>query len=73
MQKTDRSRRYCATGLVNFSACAHRMHLDLVNLDTPLFKAQEAEEMALIQNKGFAPMRRATGSASSASTVRRPT
>ena len=54
MQTTGRTRRYSATDLVNFSACTHLTHLDLVNLNTPLPKALETEEMALIQNKGFA-------------------
>jgi predicted RecB family nuclease len=54
MQKTAGRRRFSATDLVNFSACSHLTHLDLVNLETPLPKAEDSEEMVLIQDKGFA-------------------
>ncbi|WP_232054247.1 MULTISPECIES: TM0106 family RecB-like putative nuclease [unclassified Thiomonas] len=40
--------------MVNFAACTHLTHLDLLNLDTPLPKAEDTEEMVLIQEKGFA-------------------
>lgn len=54
MQKTAGQKRFSASDLVNFSACAHLTHLDLVNLETPLPKAVDSEEMVLIQDKGFA-------------------
>lgn len=54
MQIVDCARRYSATDLVNFSACAHRTHLDLLNLDAPLPKALETEEVVIIQQMGFA-------------------
>ena len=54
MQKSAGQKRFSASDLVNFSACAHLTHLDLVNLETPLPKAEDSEEMVLIQDKGFA-------------------
>lgn len=54
MQKYGTGRRYSASDLVNFAACAHLTHLDLVNLETPLQKAEDSEEMALIADKGLA-------------------
>ena len=54
MQKTAGHKRFSASDLVNYSACAHLTHLDLVNLETPLPKAEDTEEMVLIQDKGFA-------------------
>ena len=53
MQRTQGSRLYSASDLVNFAACTHLTHLDLVNLETPLPKAEDTDEMALIQGKGF--------------------
>lgn len=54
MQKAAGHKRFSASDLVNYSACAHLTHLDLVNLETPLPKAEDSEEMVLIQDKGFA-------------------
>ncbi len=54
MQRTGEGRRFSASDLVNFAACKHLTHLDLLNLETPLPKAEDTEEMALIQDKGFA-------------------
>lgn len=54
MQKVADRLRHSASDLVNFSSCAHLTHLDLANLDTPLPKAEDTEEMVLIQQKGFA-------------------
>ena len=54
MQKSGAKRRYSASDLVNFAACAHLTTLDLVNLETPLPKAVDSEEMELIAAKGFA-------------------
>lgn len=53
MQKTSAGRLFSASDLVNFAACHHLTHLDLVNLETPLPKAADTDEMALIQGKGF--------------------
>lgn len=53
MQRYQGSRLYSASDLVNFAACTHLTHLDLVNLETPLPKAEDTDEMALIQGKGF--------------------
>ncbi len=54
MQKSVGKKRFSASDLVNFSACAHLTHLDLVNMETPLPKAEDSDEMVLIQDKGFA-------------------
>ena len=53
MQKSILGKLYSASDLVNFAACAHLTHLDLINLDTPLPKTPDTAEMALIQGKGF--------------------
>ena len=53
MQQSTRGRLYSASDLVNFAACSHLTHLDLANLDAPLPKADETDEMVLIQGKGF--------------------
>lgn len=54
MQLIAGHKRFSASDLVNFSACVHLTHLDMVNLETPLPKAVDSEEMVLIQDKGFA-------------------
>lgn len=54
MQRDGGGRRYSASDLVNFAACMHLTHLDLLNLETPLPKAEDSEELVLIQEKGFA-------------------
>ena len=54
VQKTGFGYRYSASDIVSFAACSHISHLDLVNLETPLPKAVDTEEMALISGKGFA-------------------
>lgn len=53
MQKALSGKLFSASDLVNFSACSHLTHLDLLNLETPLPKAADSEEMVLIQGKGF--------------------
>ena len=53
MQKSILGKLYSASDLVNFAACAHLTHLDLINLDTPLPKTADTDEMQLIQGKGF--------------------
>ena len=54
MQKNGALLRFSASDLVNFAACKHLTCLDRVNLETPLPKADDSEEMVLIQDKGFA-------------------
>ena len=54
MQKSGTGKLFSASDLVNFAACTHLTHLDLINLDTPLAKAADSEEAVLIQEKGFA-------------------
>ena len=54
MQRSASGHLYSASDLVNYAACPHITHLDLINLDTPLQRAADAEETVLIQNKGFA-------------------
>jgi len=53
MQKSIAGRLFSASDLVNFAACSHLTHLDLVNMDSPLPKAADSDEMVLIQDKGF--------------------
>ena len=53
MQKSISGKLFSASDLVNFAACMHLTHLDLINLETPLVKAVDTDEMALIQGKGF--------------------
>lgn len=53
MQKSTAGKLFSASDLVNFAACAHLTHLDLVNLETPLLKTADSEEMVLIQDKGY--------------------
>ena len=53
MQKTFTGKLFSASDLVNFTACSHLTYLDLVNLETPLPKAVDSDEMVLIQDKGF--------------------
>lgn len=54
MQRDGGGRRYSASDLVSFAACTHLTHLDLLNLESPQPKAEDTEEMVLIQEKGFA-------------------
>ncbi|OYU41918.1 MAG: hypothetical protein CFE44_27015, partial [Burkholderiales bacterium PBB4] len=54
VQRTGAGYRFSASDIVNFAACTHLTQLDLRNLDTPLPKAEDSEEMALIADKGFA-------------------
>jgi hypothetical protein len=37
-----------ASDIVNYLGCAHRTTLDLIHLDTPLEKAPDDEQMALV-------------------------
>jgi predicted RecB family nuclease len=53
MQKSSSVKLFSASDLVNFAACVHLTHLDLVNLETPLPKTADSDEMVLIQDKGF--------------------
>lgn len=54
MQRFGTAVRYSASDIVNFAACSHLTHLDLANLETPLPKAEDSEEMLLIAGKGLA-------------------
>jgi predicted RecB family nuclease len=54
MQKSSAGKLFSASDLVNFAACSHLTHVDLINLETPLEKAADSEEAVLIQEKGFA-------------------
>lgn len=58
MQKRSTRHLFSASDLINFAACSHLTHLDLVNLETPLPKAEDSEEMELIQGKGYAHERK---------------
>lgn len=53
MQRRGSKDIYSASDLVNFAACTHLTHLDLVNLTTPLVASADTDEMKLIQGKGF--------------------
>ena len=45
---------YSASDLVAFLECPHSTTLDLINLETPLERAEDDEHAKLIQDKGFA-------------------
>lgn len=53
MQKKENEILYSATDLVNFMQCEHRTTMDMINLETPMEKAESSEEMKLIQDRGF--------------------
>ena len=53
MQKVKGNTLYSASDLVGFLECEHLTTLDLVNLETPLQKAEDDEQAKLIQKKGF--------------------
>lgn len=53
MQKIHGNTLYSASDLVNFLECEHLTTLDLVNLETPLLKAEDDEQAELIQKKGL--------------------
>ena len=44
---------YSATDLVNFTQCEHRTTMDLINLESPMEKAPDSEELEFIQNRGY--------------------
>lgn len=52
MHKSNGRILYSATDLVGFLECEHLTALDLLDLDTPLPRAPEDEQVALIQQKG---------------------
>lgn len=54
MQKHNGNVLYSASDVVNFLECEHLTTLDLVDLETPLQRAENEEEAALYQNKGYA-------------------
>ncbi len=53
MQKTDNFILYSASDIVNFLDCEHKITLDLIDLQTPLPRAEDDEETMLYQKKGF--------------------
>ena len=54
MQRSGGMQRYSASDLVSFAACSHLTHLGLLNLENPLPKAEDTDEMVLVQEKRFA-------------------
>lgn len=52
MQRIGGDRIFAATDLVRFLACQHVTTLDLINLDTPLEKAEDDASAKLIQKLG---------------------
>jgi len=53
MQKQNGIILYSASDIVNFLDCEHLTALDLIDLETPLPRAEDDEEAVLYQNKGF--------------------
>ena len=53
MQKKDTIILYSASDIVSFLDCEHKITLDFINLETPLPKAEDDEEIMLYQKKGF--------------------
>jgi uncharacterized protein len=54
MLKHKDARLASASDIVNYLGCAHRTTLDLIDLETPLEKAVDDEQMELVQEKGRA-------------------
>jgi predicted RecB family nuclease len=54
MQKSNGRILYSATDLIAFLECEHLTSLDLLDLDSPLPRAPEDAQVALIQQKGHA-------------------
>jgi uncharacterized protein len=52
MQRYRGKMIYSASDIVNFSECEHITTLDMIDLDTPLPRTEETDEMALISAKG---------------------
>ncbi|WP_053764628.1 TM0106 family RecB-like putative nuclease [Leptospirillum ferriphilum] len=52
MQFLNGTRIYSATDLIHFLACRHHTFLDIVDLHTPLPKAESDPEAELLQDKG---------------------
>ncbi|MBP8699233.1 MAG: TM0106 family RecB-like putative nuclease [Syntrophorhabdaceae bacterium] len=53
MQKKDATILYSASDIVSFLDCEHKTTLDLIDLETPLPKAEDDDEAMLYQKKGF--------------------
>lgn len=53
MQKQNGKLLFSASDLAGFLECEHLTTLDLINLETPLPKAQDDDQARLIQKKGF--------------------
>jgi predicted RecB family nuclease len=54
MQKIGHEIVYSASDLVHFMECQHLSILDRLHLEHPMEKAEDSEEAAIIQNRGFA-------------------
>jgi uncharacterized protein len=54
MQKIAQQVVYSASDLVHFMECQHLSMLDRLHLEQPMEKAEDSEEAAIIQNRGFA-------------------
>jgi uncharacterized protein len=54
MQQQQNAVLVSASDIVNYLGCAHRTTLDLIDLETPLGKAADDEQMELVQEKGRA-------------------
>ena len=52
MQNTASQKLFSATDIVNFSECVHLTSLDLIDLDTPLTRAVDDDQLRLVQEKG---------------------
>jgi predicted RecB family nuclease len=53
-KKNNKEILYSASDLVNFLECEHLTTLDLIDLEMPLSKSEDAEEAKLFQAKGYA-------------------
>jgi predicted RecB family nuclease len=54
MQILDGTLLASSSDIVNYLSCAHRTTLDLIDLETPLEKAPDDEQMVLVQERGRA-------------------
>src|SRR5689334_1643859 len=54
MQKLNGNLLFSASDLVNFAECHHLSTLDLINLETPLQRSPDDDQMRLIAEKGNA-------------------
>ncbi|HPC33897.1 MAG TPA: hypothetical protein PLG94_17530 [Smithellaceae bacterium] len=54
MQDINGIIHYSASDIVNFLDCVHLLTLNLINLETPLPKAEDDAEAMLYERKGLA-------------------